>query len=411
MHGQSNRSQDSAVPSRQPMFVLQDRYEVINYIGQGGMGTVYIAEDRRLGRRPCVVKKLRDDFFREEDKEKAMSFFEREALVLSKLRHENIVHILDSFKEENDCYLVMEYVEGENLYQMLSTRGEPFPEESVMKWAAQIADVLTYLHTNDPPVIYRDLKPSNVMIDFTKDRVKLVDFGIARPYVDDSDNTHVVSAGYSPPEQYWGAAVPRSDIYALGATMYFLLTGQEPLALQTSSPRNTNPEVTEYVDRIVRQATEQDIMMRYESAEEMKEDIERWRELRQSRSTTRKNKVLVVVAAVAAILVVVISYALWRSVDKESEAERTAEKSQLEAERERAKIRADRRDIDEKLKQLEEQKKAIASQVSSGDEKAHQKTDSAVSSKPQYKPASVSFVELDEDRVTDPEGMQSPGSQ
>jgi serine/threonine protein kinase len=263
-------------PQGQPQgrkFVLQNRWEVVSHLGQGGMGTVYIARDLRLANRQCVVKKLRDDFFRQEDKEKALTFFQREAVVLSRLSHPNIVHVLDYFEEHGDYFLVMEYVEGENLQQMLTRRGEPFPEEQVLAWAAQIAEVLHYLHSHDPPVIYRDLKPSNVMID-TKDRVKLVDFGIARPYAEDADNTHVVSAGYSPPEQYWGAADPRSDIYALGATMHFLLTGQEPLALQTSSPRKHNPRISERADLLVQRATAQDIWLRFQTAPEMQEELE-----------------------------------------------------------------------------------------------------------------------------------------
>ncbi|CAN5693659.1 hypothetical protein BH10CYA1_BH10CYA1_04560 [soil metagenome] len=266
-----NRSSQPA--PRDVHFVLQKRYEVVSHLGQGGMGTVYMARDMRLANRNCVVKKLRDDFFREEDKQKALEFFKREADVLSPLKHPNIVSILDSFEEDENYYLVMEYVEGENLHQMLNQRGEPFPEEQVLQWAVQIADVLHFLHSNEPKVIYRDLKPSNVMID-TKDRVKLVDFGIARPYAEDSDNTHVVSAGYSPPEQYWGAADPRSDIYALGATMHFLLTGQEPLALQVCSPKRINPKISDHTDEIVQRATAQDVWLRFQNAPEMQQELE-----------------------------------------------------------------------------------------------------------------------------------------
>jgi serine/threonine protein kinase len=264
-------------PRRQPSeartYVLQSRWEILSHLGQGGMGTVYLARDLRLANRECVVKKLRDDFFRQEDKEKALLFFQREAFVLSRLQHPNIVHILDYFEENGDYFLVMEYVEGENLQQLLQRQSGPFAETQVVPWAAQIAEVLHYLHSHDPPVIYRDLKPSNIMID-NLGRVKLVDFGIARPYAEDSDNTHVVSAGYSPPEQYWGAADPRSDIYALGATMHFLLTGHEPLALQTSSPRKFVPKITETVDHIVQRATAQDIWLRYQTAPEMREELE-----------------------------------------------------------------------------------------------------------------------------------------
>lgn len=253
--------------------VLQGRYEIIDQLGQGGMGTVYLARDHRLHGRTYVIKKLRDDFFRDEDREKAMAFFMREIEVLCDLKHPNIVDIKDHFPEGDDYYILMEYVEGKNLHEMLHERGEPFSEEQVLEWSVQICKVLHYLHTHEPPVIYRDLKPSNVMID-TLGRVKLVDFGIARQYRDDSDNTHVVSAGYSPPEQYWGAAEPRSDVYALGATMSFLLTGQEPLALQTSSPRKIIDTLSEHIDYVVQRATAQDPWLRFQNALEMLEELE-----------------------------------------------------------------------------------------------------------------------------------------
>ncbi|HND08698.1 MAG: serine/threonine protein kinase [Candidatus Obscuribacter sp.] len=268
---------DISMPERDPRrdgpFTLRGRWQVVDYLGQGGMGTVYLARDLNLDKRKCVVKKLRDDFFREEDKAKAQQFFLREANVLAKLQHPNIVLVLDSFQDKDDYYLVMEYVEGHNLHDMLKEREEPFSEEQVLVWARQICDVLSYLHSNDPPVIYRDLKPSNIMID-TKDRVKLVDFGIARLYQDEGDNTHVVSQGYSPPEQYWGGADPRSDIYALGATMHFLLTGEEPLALTVCSPANANEDISEGTDLIVQRATQQDVYLRYQSAQDMKEELD-----------------------------------------------------------------------------------------------------------------------------------------
>jgi len=253
--------------------ILQGRYEIIDILGQGGMGTVYMARDLRLNGRECVVKKLRDDFYREEDRQKAQGFFEREAAVLSKLQHPNIVHILDYFKEESDCYLVMEYVKGSDLHHILTQdrRGQPFDEDGqVIPWAIQICDVLSYLHTEN--VIYRDLKPSNIMIDI-KGQVKLVDFGIARRWEEPGENTHVVSAGYSPPEQYWGAAGPQSDIYALGATMTFLLTGKDPEALHQSSPIQVNPDVSEYTDKLIQRATAQDLNERFQTVEEMREAL------------------------------------------------------------------------------------------------------------------------------------------
>jgi serine/threonine protein kinase len=263
--------QSDPFPSRisgAPSHVLQGRWEIVKQLGQGGMGTVYLCQDLRLSKRLCVVKKLRVDFFREEDRQQALAFFDREAMVLSTLKHPNIVLIHDYFEEQANYFLVMEYVEGENLQHKLMEQGHAFPEREVRAWAAKVCEVLNYLHTHHPPVIYRDLKPSNIMVD-TAGNIKLVDFGIARPYAEESDNTHVVSGGYSPPEQYWGGADPRSDLYGLGATMHFLLTGEEPLALQTSSPRSVNNKVSIQLDRIVQRATAQDVWLRFQGATEM----------------------------------------------------------------------------------------------------------------------------------------------
>ena len=181
--------------------ILQNRYRIDSVLGQGGMGTVYLAKDSRLDDRLCVVKELRDDFYRDEDKQRALSFFDREVRMLARLKHSNIVQVSDYFSEQGRYFLVMEYVEGENLHSIMQKReGEPFDENQVVSWAIQICDVLTYLHGQDPPVIYRDLKPSNIMIN-TDEQLKLVDFGIARKVETEDENTRVVSAGYSPPEQ------------------------------------------------------------------------------------------------------------------------------------------------------------------------------------------------------------------
>jgi serine/threonine protein kinase len=258
-------------PTDAPL-ILQNRWQIVEQLGQGGMGTVYKAYDLRLANRLCVVKKLRIDFFREEDRGKALAFFEREKAVLSSLKHPNIVLVHDYFEELGNYYLVMEYVEGENLQERLLQQGKPFSEPEVTRWASEICDVLVYLHSHNPPVIYRDLKPSNIMLD-ANGTIKLVDFGIARPYRENTDNTHVVSGGYSPPEQYWGGADPRSDLYALGATMYFLLTGAEPLALQISAPAKINSQLSEKIDRIVQRLTSQEISLRYQTARQAQEAL------------------------------------------------------------------------------------------------------------------------------------------
>lgn len=276
-HLPSFEDQEQSFPDgeRQFPYILNRRWEVVDKLGQGGMGTVFMAKDLNLpdltdSKRSCVVKQLRDDFFRDEDREKALQFFTREARVLADLNHPNIVRVLDFFTENHSSFLVMEYVQGKNLHEMLMQRKEPFPEDMVVEWTLQICDVLHYLHTHDPPVIYRDLKPSNIMID-VHDNVKLVDFGIARPFEESEDNTHVVSQGYSPPEQYYGSADPRSDVYSLGCTMHFLLTGEDPAALNVASPKSINPKISSHVDEVVQRSTIQDANGRFQSANEMKE--------------------------------------------------------------------------------------------------------------------------------------------
>lgn len=414
MEGQSNsnpasfeRSAARQSAPREVHFILQKRYEVVSHLGQGGMGTVYMARDLRLANRYCVVKKLRDDFFREEDKKKALEFFQREAEVLSPLKHPNIVSITDSFDEEDNYYLVMEYVEGENLHQMLNKRGEPFPEEQVLQWAIQIADVLNFLHSNDPKVIYRDLKPSNVMID-TKDRVKLVDFGIARPYAKDSDNTHVVSAGYSPPEQYWGAADPRSDIYALGATMHFLLTGQEPLALQVCSPRKINPTISEHIDQIVQRATAQDVWLRYQTATEMQRELEY--------IPRQKPRLKLVQAAAGVVGLVAVLTATYIGISKvvpprKDSADKTqqfhADDKQIkEKDREIAALKWQNKEL-QVQRQYQEQDKIIAPEdiaVTTPDQQQQQQQVVAPQAE-KSKVVGTAFKEMDEAQLTDPEGL------
>ena len=253
--------------------LLQNRYKIEGVLGQGGMGTVYLAKDTRLDDRLCVVKQLRDDFYHDEDKQRALNFFDREARMLARLKQSNIVQVSDYFCEQGQYFLVMEYVDGENLHDIMQKReGEPFDENQVVSWAIEICDVLSYLHAQDPPVIYRDLKPSNIMIN-ADGLLKLVDFGIARKIEVDDENTRVVSAGYSPPEQYWGAANIQSDIYSLGATMCFLLTGKDPEPLKGNSPRELNAELSEYMDGVVQKCMSQEGSQRYQNARELREAL------------------------------------------------------------------------------------------------------------------------------------------
>jgi serine/threonine protein kinase len=211
----------------EPGTVLQRRYQIERLIGGGGMGMVYLAHDQRLSNRPCALKEMVDHFIDPQQRIEANDYFAREADTLAQLKHPAIPAISDRFDDQNRHYLVMEYVEGRNLEEDLAARGAPLPEGLVIDVARQLCDVLAYLHGLSPPIIYRDMKPSNVMLT-EKGRVVLVDFGIARLFKAARKGTMIGTLGFAPPEQYQGVADPRSDIYSLGATLHYVLTGRDP---------------------------------------------------------------------------------------------------------------------------------------------------------------------------------------
>lgn len=210
--------------------IINQRYKIVETLGKGGMGAVYKALDMRLRNTPVAIKEISLETIENERIEKVIENFENEAETLIQLRHNSIPRVMDFFSLDNDkCYIVMDLIEGETLEQIVKRRGA-IPESEVREWLDQLSDVLSYLHSRQPKIIFRDLKPSNIMI--TKDNeIKLIDFGIARTFKDDknSDTAYYVSQGFSPPEQYGtGQSDERSDIYSLGATLYSLLIGGKP---------------------------------------------------------------------------------------------------------------------------------------------------------------------------------------
>src|SRR6266446_1027366 len=224
------KTKDQSTPLPGPLAagtVLQRRYLIERLIGGGGMGMVYLARDQRLANRPCAIKEMVDHFIDPQQRIEANEYFAREADTLAQLKHAAIPAISDRFDHQNRHYLVMEYVEGRNLEEELAQRGGPLPEGLVIDIARQLCDVLAYLHGLHPPIIYRDLKPSNVMLT-GNGRVVLVDFGIARLFKAQRKGTMIGTLGFAPPEQYQGIADPRSDLYSLGATLHYVLTGRDP---------------------------------------------------------------------------------------------------------------------------------------------------------------------------------------
>lgn len=263
--------------------VLNSRYEIVRKIGGGGMGAVYLASDRNLGGILRAVKEMVQSYIEEAQQEKAVNDFKRESLLLTSLEHPAIPTIFDYFYDDKEgrFYLVMKYISGGDLASRLRSAPEGrIDEKSVTEWAIQIADVLDYLHNRQPPIVYRDLKPSNIMIDGNTGKVMLIDFGIAR-WVNKEEKgvTAVGTMGYAPPELFSGNVESRSDIYSLGSTMFHLLTGADPqnnpLLIfdfhKHPRPRQINPTLSDQMEQILMRAVEYSAEKRFTSAREMRD--------------------------------------------------------------------------------------------------------------------------------------------
>jgi serine/threonine protein kinase len=223
------------------------RYQIIGQLGHGGMGAVYLARDIELFGRLCVVKQMRPFFATQSERRKAVEDFKREAEVLARLNHPGhprIPEVYGYFVEGLDQFLVMKYIEGESLERRLERLRRPLSETEVVRCAHEVANALVYLHSRRPqPVIHRDIKPANIIVD-PEDRIWLVDFGLARAAVSSGARVMVAGGktvaagtpGYTPLEQWQMSPIPKSDIYALGATMHHLLTSRDPRDRFSSFP-------------------------------------------------------------------------------------------------------------------------------------------------------------------------------
>lgn len=259
--------------------VLQDRYEIQEIVGIGGMGAVYRARDKNFKAiRLVAVKEMISQVSDAVIRKNIFQIFEREANILATLRHPAIPRIYDYFTVGDRAYLVLEFIHGKNLEQLLSETQAFFPEEQLLGWAVELCDVLEYLHSHKPePIIFRDVKPSNIMSTL-QNHIALVDFGIAKVFESGQKNTMVGTQGYSPPDQYRGEATPKVDIYALGATLHHLLTLRDP---QLEAPfsfgeraiRDINQNVSKEFAAVVERALEYKPENRYESIDEMKEAL------------------------------------------------------------------------------------------------------------------------------------------
>ncbi|GHO87683.1 protein kinase domain-containing protein [Dictyobacter formicarum] len=210
---------------------LRERYHILSLIGRGGMGAVYKAEDSALGQRLVAIKEMSMGAIYPQEVTEAAENFKQEALMLAKLQHANLPSIYDHFSENGRWYLVMSYIEGESLeHELEKSPSGKLAMHDVLQIGIELCNVLDYLHSHQPPIIFRDLKPSNIMRT-TQGAIYLIDFGIARHFKPGQarDTANYGTAGYAPPEQFGKAqTTPRSDIYSLGVTLHQLLSGRDP---------------------------------------------------------------------------------------------------------------------------------------------------------------------------------------
>ncbi len=257
------------------------RYIIKKILGQGGMGAALLATDIRLDSKPVVIKELISDNTDPAKLQEDVRNFKREVATLAHLDHPLIPNVTDHFQEGPRYFMVQEYVEGENLEERMDRVNQPMKEREALGYASEILDILDYLSQETPPIVHRDIKPANIIIGSKDKRAHLVDFGIARADVARNTQRKQTSAlgtpGYAPPEQYQGNADPRSDLYALAATMHHLLTNRDPRNHPpfTYPPvRTLNPQLTPEIEKVLSRALINDINQRYQSAAAMKQAID-----------------------------------------------------------------------------------------------------------------------------------------
>lgn len=269
--------------------IVENTYKILTEIGQGGMSTVYLAINIRANKQ-WAIKEVRKDGY--QDGELVRETLIAEAKILKKVKHKHLPSIVDIIDKGDTFLVIMDYIEGDTLRKRIRKQGAQ-PEKAVINWALQICDVLDYLHSQKPPIIYRDTKPSNIMLK-PDGTLVLIDFGTAREYKDSKseDTIALGTRGYAAPEQQAALSQTdqRTDIYNLGATMYHLLTGRSPAReLYGMRPiREIDPTLSEGTEYIVSKCIQPDPADRYQSAKELMYDLSRYGELEEGKR--KKNK-------------------------------------------------------------------------------------------------------------------------
>lgn len=303
--------------------VIDGKYEILKQIGKGGMSTVYLAMDNRLNKQWAVKEIARKGFGK--NHEEIVNEVPADAEMMKGLDHPAIPTIVDIIdrKESDYIYVVMDYVEGESLDKVLAEYGAQ-PQDLVIDWAKQICDALGYLHSQKPPIIYRDMKPANVMLK-PEGNIKIIDFGIAREYKEGNlaDTTVLGTKGYASPEHYGGRQTDeRSDIYTLGMTMHHLLTGVDPRpADYIYAPiRQWNPELSGGLERIIDKCVSPDPKDRYQNCNELLYALDHYTEEEDSFKKKQKRKLLSFILSITFAVVFAVSGLVTSNMAKTAES-------------------------------------------------------------------------------------------
>ena len=272
-----------------PGTVIQNRYKIDRLLAMGGFGAVYLATDIKNGNRPVAIK----DMICSDPQEFSirLNFFRREAEILRSLEKLPVVpRVYDLVEQGQTAYLVLEFIKGQDLLKMMEKSKKPFQLEQVIEWAKAVCDVLQHMHTQSPPLIHRDLKPDNIMLLEDQKSIKMIDFGTARDLgrtakERQSKKTQVYTQGYAPLEQMAGKPEPRSDLFALAATLYHLATNLEPNGTNTANEideklKGGNGSIRQqdrWFYELIKINLAEDVNERYFSAKEIKNDLERRR--------------------------------------------------------------------------------------------------------------------------------------
>lgn len=289
--------------------IIENKYEILKRIGKGGMSEVYLAMDRNLNKQ-WAVKEIKKKA-RDKNNEVVIQSAIAEANMMKKLDHPCLPRIVDIIDRKNVIYVVMDYIEGEPLSKILEKYGAQ-PQETVIEWAKELAGVLEYLHMQDPPIIYRDMKPANVMLQ-PNGHIKLIDFGIAREYKEQNveDTVSLGTKGYAAPEQFGGKGQtdPRTDIYCLGVTLYHLVTGQNPCEppYELYPIRHWKPELSAGLESIILKCTQMNPQDRYSSCAELLYALQHYEEEDEAYKKQLKRKMKIFVGTLVASVVCVLA--------------------------------------------------------------------------------------------------------